>query len=172
VANLFRFSKKSNAVQMQNEAVRLAMRRGELPFDPQLVASLKNEHNAVLQIFNKIQHAMQVKDYGKIKPLFMDFKTGLTSHLLKENTRFYPFLEKRLDGDNKDLMVEMRKDMSGIGKTVMEFLRKYTEGGVSQIRADVLQKELNELGAILMKRIEQEENDLYPLYLMQNQDHY
>jgi DNA polymerase/3'-5' exonuclease PolX len=88
--------------------------------------------------------------------------------LLKENVRFYVYLQHSLEGDaeNAAIMHEFRREMQHIGKAVADFLHKYTtEGEWDGMMWQSFQQEVGGIGKVLVKRIQTEENVLYPLYL-------
>jgi hypothetical protein len=139
-----------------------------LHFDPNLVPNLVSDHHALLGIFGEITSAMEQKDMRRTKEKLGEFGDALRGHLLKENVRFYVYLQHSLEGDaeNAAIMHEFRREMQHIGKAVADFLHKYTaEGEWDGMMWQSFQQEVGGIGKVLTKRIETEENILYPLYL-------
>lgn len=140
----------------------------QLHYDPNLVPGLVSDHHVLLGIFGEIVAAMEQKNMLRTKEKLGEFGDALRGHLLKENIRFYVYLQHSLEGDaeNAAIMHEFRREMQHIGKAVADFLHKYTaEGEWDEGMWQSFQKEVSGIGKVLAKRIETEENILYPLYL-------
>lgn len=139
-----------------------------LHYDPDLVAGLVADHNVLLGIFGEIGDASKQKNMALVKERLGDFGDALRGHLLKENVRFYLYLQHSLedDPDNAEIMHGFRKEMQHIGRAVADFLNKYTaDGAWSEAKWQDFQQEVGAIGKVLVKRIQTEENVLYPLYL-------
>ena len=139
-----------------------------LHYDPELVTGLVADHKVLLGVFGEIVTAMNQKDVVLVKEKLGNFGDLLRGHLLKENVRFYVYLQHSLesDPDNAAIMHDFRKEMQHIGKAVADFLHKYTaDGDWSEAMWLDFQQEVGGIGKVLVKRIQTEENVLYPLYL-------
>jgi len=144
----------------------------QLHYDPNLVPGLVSDHQALLGIFGEIAAAMEQKNVSRTKEKLGEFGDALRGHLLKENVRFYVYLQHSLEGDteNAAIMHEFRREMQHIGKAVADFLHKYTaEGEWDGKMWQSFQQEVGGIGKVLTKRIQTEENILYPLYLPQQE---
>lgn len=142
----------------------------QLHYDPNLVPNLVSDHHMLLGIFGEITAAMEQKNMIRTKEKLGEFGDALRGHLLKENVRFYVYLQHSLEGDaeNAAIMHEFRREMQHIGKAVADFLHKYTAEGEWDGRMwQSFQQEVGGIGKVLTRRIETEENSLYPLYLPQ-----
>ena len=142
----------------------------QLHYDPNLVPNLVSDHHVLLGIFGEIAAAMEQKNMSRTKEKLGEFGDALRGHLLKENVRFYVYLQHSLEGDteNAAIMHEFRREMQHIGKAVADFLHKYTaEGEWDGKMWQSFQQEVGGIGKVLTKRIQTEENVLYPLYLPQ-----
>lgn len=140
----------------------------QLHYDPNLVPSLVADHRALAGIFGEVVAALEQKNMARAKEKLGEFGDALRGHLLKENVRFYVYLQHSLEGDNENaaIMHEFRREMQHIGKAVADFLHKYTaEGEWDEKMWQSFQQEAGGIGKVLTKRIETEENILYPLYL-------
>lgn len=143
----------------------------QLHYDPNLVPGLVAEHQILLGIFGEIGAAMDQKNMALVKQKLGEFGDALRGHLLKENIRFYVYLQHSLEGepDNAAIMRDFRKEMQHIGKAVADFLHKYTAEEDGWIWDETMwqsfQQEVGGIGKVLVKRIQTEENILYPLYL-------
>ncbi len=143
----------------------------QLHYDPNLVPNLVADHQSLLGIFGEIGSAMNRKDMALVKQKLGEFGDGLRGHLLKENIRFYVYLQHNLEGDaeNAAIMHEFRSEMQHIGKAVADFLHKYTAEEDGWIWDEKMwrsfQEEVGGIGKVLTKRIQTEESILYALYL-------
>jgi len=69
------------------------------------------------------------------------------------------------DPANKDIMMNFRQEMMQIGRAVNQFVTRYEqENWNAEMKAHFLD-ELLGIGEVLVRRIEQEESVLYPLYM-------
>lgn len=139
----------------------------EIHYHPDLIDQLKNDHQDLLGIFGGIKSSFEAGDYGKTAKTLADFRSALQGHLLTENVRLYIYLERCLSNDemNYDLMRELRREMDGIGRTAMGFLKKYETIGIDKDLAASFAKDLDTIGSVLVQRINKEESVLYPLYM-------
>ena len=87
-------------------------------------------------------------------------------HVLDENRNLYGYLEDRAAGrpDDAELVRGFRSEMNAIARAVANFIRKYRSLGVQETTAQEFLVELRQVGLLLLKRIEREERELYPLY--------
>lgn len=168
----FLWKRKEPAVKTEASPVEQGVAFGsQVHYDPHLVEALVNDHQILLGIFGEIGNAMNRKDMLLVKEKLGEFGDALRGHLLKENIRFYVYLQHSLDSDpeNAAIMHEFRNEMQHIGKAVADFLHKYTaekEGWVWDEKMwQNFQEEVGGIGKVLGKRIQTEENILYPLYL-------
>lgn len=171
----FLWGKKKHE-EVHHEAAHPAEQQGVAPgskmhYDPALVPGLVEDHHALLAVFGQIVAAMNAKNMGQVRAHLTEFGDALRGHLLKENIRFYVYLQHSLEKDpeNAAIMHEFRSEMQHIGKAVADFLHKYTaekEGWVwDENMWQQFQEEVSGIGKVLTRRIQTEENILYPLYL-------
>ncbi len=139
----------------------------EIRYAPDLIDSLKGDHQALLILYGEIQEAFDQKDYPAVSEKLETFKSGLQSHLLTENVRLYIYLDRCLASDesNNELIRDFRREMDEIAKVAMKFLNKYSAIGVDEELAAHFAQDFATIGTVLGERIEKEETVLYPLYL-------
>lgn len=139
----------------------------QIQYNPGLIQQLKADHRKLLDIYGGIKPAFDAGDYALVSQRLDEFRRGLHGHLLTENVRMYVYLNRHLAGDesNSNLIHGFRREMDGIGKVVMSFLKKYETIGVDIGLADAFAKDFASIGAVLVERIEKEEQVLYPLYM-------
>ena len=96
----------------------------------------------------------------------MDFRFALQGHLLTENVRLYVYLERRLAHDpaSYELIHSFRHEMDRIGRDVVHFLEQYRELETKPHLLQTFISDLDAIGKVLVKRIQSEEDILYPLY--------
>lgn len=167
----FLFGKKQEeAVQQQAQANQKdgAVAPGtHIAYHPELVAELKHEHVQLVECFQGIAESFSAGDLAETCRRLETFRGGILAHLLKENVRFYIYLEHALAGDSVShaMMHQFRHEMDGIGKAVIAFLSKYSEMAQKPELAKTFGADLEAVGGVLVQRIRNEEENLYPLYL-------
>ncbi len=141
----------------------------EIRYHPELVEQLKSDHQTLLGIYGEIQAAFDAGDYARVSEKLDAFRTGLQGHLLTENVRLYIYLDRCLASDetNSELIRGFRREMDGIAKVAMNFLKKYEAIGVDKELAGAFAKDFATIGQVLGERIQKEEQVLYPLYMPQ-----
>lgn len=140
----------------------------EVHFDPKLVARLISDHQMLLGIFGEIGNASKQKNSTLLQDRLSEFGNALRGHLLTENIKFYLYLQHSLEGDAESaaVMQEFRREMQHIGKAVGDFLSKYERLNDWNTAAwEQFGNEVMQIGRVLIKRIQTEENVLYPLYM-------
>ncbi len=140
----------------------------QLHYDPNLVPSLIADHHVLVGIFGEVGNALKQKDSVLLKEKLSEFGNALRGHLLTENIRFYVYLQHSLEGDaeNAAIMHDFRKEMQHIGKAVADFLHKYVgTTDWNDAAWQQFEKDVTQIGKVLVKRIQTEENVLYSLYL-------
>lgn len=126
-----------------------------------LIQDLKSEHAVMVNILNEVIKVDSSKGRQKI---LSSAKTGILSHVKKEDAELYPVLKKAAEGnDNLKLILDMfAKDMDGIAKAAFGFFDKYSQGN-SYLELDFA-VDFGRLLGLLDLRIRKEENILYPEY--------
>lgn len=138
-----------------------------IQFDPTLVDNLKNDHSHLVALFGQMwELGYQANNPHKLAELVTQFKRDFQAHLLKENVKFYVYLEQNLtDGKSSmQLVKDFRNEMNDIAQAVIKFCKRYSK----PIEISLLQKhfpqEYQQVGEVLTHRVSLEENELYPLY--------
>jgi hypothetical protein len=139
----------------------------EIRYAPDLINTLKHDHQSLLALYGEIDKAFQEKRYHEVSTMLGEFKGQLHAHLLTENVRLYIYLDRSLahDPSSSELIRGFRKEMDEIARTALGFLRKYETIGVDEQLASHFDTDFRTIGKVLVERIEKEENTLYPLYL-------
>lgn len=139
-----------------------------LHYDPQLVHELLADHGRLVELFQDVSRLAQQRDSEALTEQLARFGDNLRGHVLKENVRLYVYLRHSLQADEDSLaiMQEFAHEMHQIGRAVSDFLRKYTQvPHWDDSQWAVFDRDLSAVGKVLTRRIQTEENTLYPLYL-------
>jgi hemerythrin-like domain-containing protein len=161
------FKRKKQPAPAPAEEVRVMAPGTQIHYNPDLVAQLQKDHQELLALYGKIKERFDQGDYKGVTQLLNVFRQALQGHLLTENIRLYIYLERSMDHDelNGDLVRGFRREMDGIAKVAMAFLKKYEMIGVDAELAKPFAAEFANLGQVLIERINREEGILYPLYM-------
>lgn len=169
---MFEFLKRKEEPKTQPAAPapRYATAPGtEIHYHPGLIGQLVSDHEHLVGIYAEIKAAFEAGDYALVSQKLHEFRSGLQTHLLTENVRLYIYLDHCLADDetNSELIHGFRREMDGIGKVAMNFLKKYEAIGVDEGLAPAFAKDFATIGQVLTERIQKEEQVLYPLYMPQ-----
>jgi regulator of sigma D len=138
-----------------------------LTYDPDLVKSLKDDHQALVQIFQRIDTACRALEFAECKEALRHFRSRFTDHLIVENTRFYLYVKHAMEASDPasaEIARGFQQEMSQIAKVVTSFADKYS-GDEEVLKSAAFAQELQGIGGALAERIEREEKALYPLYV-------
>lgn len=157
----------ADAAPLPTTAAERAAPGTTINFSADLVPQLKADHQALLATFGQIKQAHEAGKLAEVSAGLEHFRSQMMAHLLKENVRFYIYLEHALAADpaSQGLVHEFRQEMNGIGKAVMAFLDKYRQIAIDTSLAGSFGADLSSVGSVLVQRIHNEEEALYPLYL-------
>lgn len=135
-------------------------------YDPGLVASLRHDHRELVSMYGQLGQDVRDGNYHRIPNALLAFRTRLEAHVLIENVRFYAYVENALAHDNDRIRAvrDFRREMGGLVRGVVEFARRYQQTQVGADNAGEFMREYDEVGKLLVTRIEREEGSLYPLY--------
>lgn len=139
-------------------------------FDPELIANLKDDHRSLLGLYGEIKEDFEAQNFKSVADKLKTFRRALQEHLLTENVKLYIYLSYsfKSDASHFELIRGFRKEMDGIAKTAMAFLKKYADIGVDPSLAAGFAKDFAAIGKVLGTRIQKEESTLYPLYSSQS----
>ncbi len=136
-------------------------------YDPELIHQLSGEHQELLNSFGKMADAAEKQNWYQTQKHLSTFATELRGHLLTENVKLYVCLSRNFshDPETQQIAMEFRKDMMHIGRTVNQFVTRYEVAAWNSEMKEMFSSELAGIGEVLVKRIDHEEQSLYPLYL-------
>ncbi len=137
-----------------------------IAYDASLVATLKEDHRELVRIYTAIKTAVAENRFGDIHDLLADFKLTFQTHIAVENVRFYVYVQQHaaLDADTSNFIADVRKEMNSIARAVMKFVDTYMAAPPSPVTAMGFNSELEQIGSVLVQRVQLEESRLYSLY--------
>jgi len=136
-------------------------------YDATLINGLTHDHKDLVDIFRRIWvEGYEKQNYRKLAHLLTMFKSGFQAHLIKENVRFYVYLEQTLSEDVHTLQIvkDFRTDMNDIASAVVHFCKRYTHDAFTQEMVQDFKRDYQKIGEALTRRIDLEEKELYTLY--------
>ncbi|MGH8173535.1 MAG: hemerythrin domain-containing protein [Rhodanobacteraceae bacterium] len=138
-----------------------------IAYKPSLVDELQAEHCRLVELYQQLVVAHQHGDYDASVAHLKYFTYALRAHLLKENLHLYMYLKHALrhDPELANVMASMRGEMGRIGRTLNDFVTRYTSSPWDAEARKNLLGELSAISEILMHRIRHEEEVLYPMYM-------
>ncbi|HEY0844276.1 MAG TPA: hemerythrin domain-containing protein [Noviherbaspirillum sp.] len=139
-----------------------------IPYDTALIVTLEQEHKVMLDIYAQIDLAVSQHQWAAVPDLLLQFRSKLTDHLLKEGVKLYAYLHKALQVEDEMTLVftSFKKEMGVIGKVVFNFFDKYaTQNALASAEQRLaFLEEFRSIGAVLVSRIQREEEQLYTIY--------
>jgi len=142
-----------------------AQEHSRFNYSPSLIPGLKGDHGELLKLYTEIERMGVEGRYGPIPAALGTFKAKFDVHLLNENLNFYCYIEERAkNAEDQELIKSFRSEMNAIARGVVNFVKRYRMSGVRAVNAQDFLTELHEVGALLVRRIEREEKELYALY--------
>lgn len=138
-----------------------------LSYDPGLVKSLQDDHQALVQIYQRVDAACRALKFTECKEALRQFRARFTDHLIVENTRFYLYVKHSMEASDPasaEIARGFQQEMNQIAKVVTSFVDKYS-GNEEVLKGADFAQELQGIGKALAERIEREEKALYPLYV-------
>lgn len=134
-------------------------------YSPALIPGLKDDHQGLLKQYGAIERMANEGDHAMIPGALAEFKEAFDLHILHENLHFYCYLEEHSkDLQQRELIKSFRGEMNAIARGVVNFVKTWRGSGVSARTGQQFLTELRQVGLLLVRRIEREEQDLYTLY--------
>lgn len=139
-----------------------------LSVEAALVQGLTSNHRTLLEIYQEIHTAVTMGKYGAIERHATKLHDLLHQHLQTENLEFYTKLKRHLeqaDAEQRQMVHDLQRKMYSIGVGAVEFIRQARFSKVTSENANKFRTDLEGVGSVLVTRIKQEEEVLYPLFL-------
>ena len=131
-----------------------------------LVEHLQQDHQHLIGLYSAVLQSIEQTQYAQIVSQLEQFKSDFHAHLQAENIKLYGFLEQSLAHQTEEFkqMRQYRREMRSIESVVNQFLSYWIESRVGAENIQQFIQNFQQIGAALVKRIESEENALYPMY--------
>ncbi len=139
----------------------------EREHNPSLIYQLKNDHKKLFNIYNELYNSFTSnRNHKEIEDILTQLKIMLVMHINFEDSLLYSYLHGRYrhSNDKIEFIDNASKEMQGISKVALKFIQDCSDPELYSKHKDKFKKELELIGDILVKRIEFEEDRLYPLY--------
>ncbi len=138
-----------------------------IPFDDKLIGKLKTDHAELLRLFGEIRAFAECGYLAVLPELLTLFRLTLETHLMLENVRFYAYLQQNFakDADLMTFLSDVKKEMDSVAHEVMGFTNTYASQCLEPGGAVAFRRELDDIGDVLISRVELEETRLYSLYM-------
>jgi hemerythrin-like domain-containing protein len=133
-----------------------------------LVRGLTTEHRELLELYQDMHGAVASRKYGAVAKHATMMGDRLHGHMAMENIKLYAELKQRLeaaDPEKRQLVHGLQREMHSIGRAAIEFIRTAESISLNDTNANKFRADLEGVGTILVRRIRQEEDVLYPLFL-------
>ena len=158
---------EANAKRVAAKKRVVTSKKKGIAYDDGLIDNLEKDHELLVELFGKIwKNGFEAGDFETLATHISEFKTLFQSHLLKENVKFYAYLEQSMRHDSHSLGVvrEFRRDMNDIANAVISFCKKYERPEFTKAAQESFKEEYQGIGQALVRRVQLEERDLYSLY--------
>ena len=134
-----------------------------------VIEKLKSQHKELLQVVNEFSTILD--DVGSmdkaVKARAFLYKLGslLDIHLKVEDKLLYPILIKSPNPKVQNTALAFANEMGDIAKNLGLYLEKWTTSVQIADGAEDFMKETKALVSVLFKRIDREDNELFPLLI-------
>lgn len=155
-----------NEETKSTRSLKAAAPTGDIQYDTGLVDKLKEDHKELVRIYTAIKAAAADNRFGDLHDLLSHFKLTFQLHIAMENVKFYVYVQQRMaqDTDASNFIAEVRREMNDIARAVLKFVDAYMTAPPTPVTVTGFNDELDQIGAVLVQRVEKEENRLYSLY--------
>lgn len=137
-----------------------------LAYDAGLVDRLKNEHRELARLFMEIKAAASAGQFSKLTVLLLHLKLAFQTHIMLENVKLYAYVQQRCAHDAETLafIAAGHREADEIARAVKKFVKTYANAQFGHDTIAPFLAELDHIIALVLRRMELEENRLYALY--------
>ena len=129
-----------------------------------LIRELKEDHQDLVNLYVKIGKSFQSKKYKQTVNLLKKFEEMYKLHILLEDNKFYPYMEKKFKNDPStyELIKNKKEEMNEITKVLTKFVKKYQKE--HNLVSGSFLADYEQIKDALLERVKFEETKMYPLY--------
>ena len=129
--------------------------------------AFQEQHNELVQIVTEISGYLEgtkAQDNAKTVSSLLNRLTGkLKIHLRMEDTVLYPKMIESSHDEASKIAKQFQDEMGDLSKAYLDYAGKWNAPQKIEVDSDGFITETKAVFAALAKRIERENNDLYPL---------
>lgn len=144
-----------------------APKKSGVAYDEFLISTLEKEHELLIENFGKvIKHGFIARDFKFLCKQLDEFKVLFQNHVLKENVKFFCYLEQSQKNKRKRLksIRKFRKEVNCCTNDVMNFCKKYEQPLETLFLEESFRNEYQNIAQKLFHRVQLVENEMYSLY--------
>ncbi len=154
-----------NEEMKSTRSLKPAAPAGDIAYDAGLVDKLKADHRELVRIYTAIKRAAAENRFADLHDLLAQFKVNFQLHIAAENVKFYVYVQQHAqDAETSAFIADVRREMNDIARAVLKFVDAYMSAPPTPVTVTDFAAELDQIGAVLVQRVEKEENRLYSLY--------
>lgn len=140
------------------------------PYDPDLIATLQAEHQALMALLQQVRRAAKEGRYPDVNAELLHFGEAYRAHQERKEQLLLPYVERHLQLEQGKTVL---RNLSGSGtltqRSVQAFLKHYQASPVSEQNLRRFGRELDGIIAELGHRLDTESVSLHGLYLPAHQ---
>lgn len=133
----------------------------------EIVGQLVEQHEQIIAIINNLSQLVDGienhRQASKAKDLLKELSHLLDIHLKVEDKLLYPVLKKSENEKIKSAAKAYSAEMGDLYKEVNAFMHKWTTSSFIAAQPEEFKKETGPLVWALLKRVDRENNELFPL---------
>ena len=136
-------------------------------YDSGLIDVLENDHQELIMLFNRVKESAIKKEFSRLQLSLVEFATSFTNHINVEDELLYGYVNKlasKKSNLEQKIAAQFSAEMKHISVTIFDFLSNSPFIPVTQSNVDEFIEAFENIGALLLDRIQREEKVLYPIY--------
>ena len=160
----FQFSTPAKSID--TEHIKIQTPQQGISYSEHLIPTLQHEHQELVNLYGKINYFLNTHDFKEIDQILGTLKTEFSQHIMQENVSFYCYLEQQCSNDPQQMETirNYRKEMNGISHAFLKFIKKWQNTVINTETLSEFRNEYDSIGSVLARRINSEEDHLYPMY--------
>jgi len=130
--------------------------------------SYRDQHERMLMLAGQISQKLDLnalsKDASEVRNILSQLLGLLNIHLAMEDKALYPSMLSHSDAQISQTAKKFQEEMGGIGAVVGDYNKKWSSALKIQDNPSAFISESKNIFSALAKRIDRENNQLYPLF--------